>query len=44
MPDKRFLILGGGGLVGSQIARLIAEQLSPECIIVLSLDMDDVNQ
>ena len=42
MHDKSFLIFGGGGLVGLQIARSIAEELAPERIVIVSLDADDV--
>jgi hypothetical protein len=42
MPDKSFLIFGGGGLVGSQIARSIAEELAPERIVIVSLYEDEV--
>jgi hypothetical protein len=44
MHDKSFLIFGGGGLVGLQIARLIAEELAPERIIIVSLYADEVLQ
>lgn len=37
MVGERFLILGGGGLVGLQIARRIANDLSPERIVIASL-------
>jgi len=40
---ETFLILGGGGLVGLQIARRIAHDLSPEKIIIASLLEDEVN-
>jgi hypothetical protein len=38
-----FLILGGGGLVGLQIARRIANDLSPQKIIIASLLEDEVS-
>ena len=34
--DKRILVLGGVGLVGSQVVREIARVLEPERIIVAS--------
>jgi hypothetical protein len=37
-----FLILGGGGLVGLQIARRIANDLFPKKIIIASLHRDEV--
>jgi len=37
MTDKCFLILGGGGLVGLQVARRIANDLTPEKIVIASL-------
>jgi hypothetical protein len=37
-----FLILGGGGLVGLQIARRIANDLSPQKIIIASLTEEEV--
>lgn len=37
MQSKTYLILGGAGLVGTQICRFIAEDLRPEKIVVASL-------
>lgn len=37
MSDKTFLILGGAGLVGLQIARRITSDLSPQRIVIASL-------
>lgn len=37
MADKNFLILGGAGLVGSQVAFRIANDLTPEQIVIASL-------
>ena len=34
--DRRFLVLGGAGLVGFQVARRIAEELDPEQIVLVS--------
>lgn len=42
MADKCFLILGGGGLVGLQIARRIANDLAPKRIIIASLYPQEV--
>ncbi|HSH05466.1 MAG TPA: hypothetical protein VLL52_23320 [Anaerolineae bacterium] len=42
--DKCFLILGGAGLVGSQIVREICRHLKPERIIVASLYRGEVNE
>jgi hypothetical protein len=35
--DETFLILGGGGMIGGQVVRQIARNLSPRRIIVASL-------
>jgi hypothetical protein len=38
MPkDETYLILGGAGMIGAQVARLIARQLEPRRIVVASL-------
>lgn len=42
--DRTILILGGAGLVGSQIVREIARQLEPERIIVASLFRGEVRE
>ena len=42
--DKTFLVLGGAGLVGSQIVREIARQLDPEKIVVASLFRGEVRE
>jgi hypothetical protein len=44
VPNEAFLILGGGGLVGLQIARRIANDLSPSRIMIASLYRDEVEQ
>jgi hypothetical protein len=41
---ETFLILGGGGLVGLQIARRIANDLSPKKIIIASLYKEEVER
>jgi len=43
MSDQTILILGGAGLVGSQIARQIARDIHPKTIIVASLYQSEVN-
>lgn len=43
MTGEIFLILGGGGLVGLQIARRIANDLSPKKIVIASLKEDEVS-
>ncbi len=42
MNDRCFMILGGGGLVGMQVARRIAHDLKPECIVIGSLKAEEV--
>lgn len=44
MTDKTFLIFGGGGLVGLQIARRIADDLAPERIVIASLYSKEVRE
>jgi hypothetical protein len=45
MPhDETFLILGGGGLVGLQIARRIASDLTPKKIVIVSLYRHEVDE
>lgn len=44
MADKSFLILGGGGLVGQQIARRIAYTLDPDLIIIAALTEDEAHE
>ena len=36
MPDRTFLVLGGAGLVGYQVAHQIAADLHPERIVIAS--------
>ncbi len=44
MPhDETFLILGGGGLVGLQIARRIASDLTPKKIVLVSLYRHEID-
>src|SRR3990172_5168829 len=43
MPDQTFLLLGGAGLVGLQVARRIAHELNPRRIIIASLFQQEVN-
>jgi len=42
VPDRTFLVLGGAGMVGYQIAHQIAIDLCPERIVIVSLAEDDV--
>ena len=44
MSDQCFLIFGGGGLVGLQIAQQIANQLSPSRIVIASLLKEEVDE
>ncbi|MDZ7292205.1 MAG: hypothetical protein ONB44_18785 [candidate division KSB1 bacterium] len=44
MPDKNFLILGGAGLVGLQVAFRIANDLTPEQIVIASLYNREVRE
>ena len=44
MPDHRFLVLGGAGLVGYQVAAAIAADLDPTQIVVASLTQPEVDQ
>ena len=43
MTDECFLVLGGGGMIGLQITRRIAHDLSPKRIVVASLYRKEVN-
>lgn len=42
--DRCFLVLGGAGLVGSQVVREVARQLEPERIVVASLYRGEVRE
>ncbi|MDX1687177.1 MAG: hypothetical protein R3248_04265 [Candidatus Promineifilaceae bacterium] len=44
LRDRRFLVLGGAGLVGSQVVREIARQMEPEKIVVASLYRGEVRE
>lgn len=44
MSDRCFLVLGGSGLVGSQIVRTVARALEPEKIVVASLFRGEVRE
>jgi len=44
MSDKTILLLGGAGLVGAQIARQIARDISPQKIIIASLYPREVRE
>ncbi len=43
-PDRCFLVLGGAGLVGAQVVREIARQLTPERVVVASLFRGEVRE
>jgi len=44
MPSETFLILGGGGMIGTQVVRQIARNLAPRRIIVASLYQQEVRE
>lgn len=44
MSDKTFLLLGGAGLVGLQVARAIAREIDAEKIIIASLYQREVRE
>jgi hypothetical protein len=44
MPNETFLILGGGGMIGAQVVRQIARNLTPRRIIVASLYQQEVRE
>ncbi len=44
MHDKTFLILGGGGMVGFQVAHRICRHLDPEKVIIASLFQQEVRE
>ena len=44
MLDKTFLILGGGGMVGFQVARRICKYQHPEKMIIVSLYQQEVRE
>ncbi len=44
MADRTFLVLGGAGLVGMQVARRLAGDVRPERIVLASLGEPDVTQ
>lgn len=44
MSDRCFLVLGGSGLVGSQIVRTVARTMEPERIVVASLFRGEVRE
>jgi len=43
LSDRCFLLLGGAGLVGQQVARRIAEDLSAKKIVIAALRQDEVD-
>ncbi len=42
--DETFLVLGGGGMIGSQVVRQIARNLRPRRVIVASLYQQEVRE
>jgi hypothetical protein len=44
MADKCYLVLGGGGMVGFQIAQRIARRLKPDKVVIASLFQQEVRQ
>ncbi len=42
MVDKTYMILGGGGMIGFQIARRICDHLDPEKLVIVSLYQQEV--
>lgn len=44
MQDRTFLILGGGGMIGFQVARRICDNLEPDTVIVASLFQQEVRE
>jgi hypothetical protein len=44
MRDRTFLILGGGGMIGFQVARRICDHLAPETIVIASLFQQEVRE
>ncbi|HVG33838.1 MAG TPA: hypothetical protein VM911_12185 [Pyrinomonadaceae bacterium] len=44
LTNERFLILGGGGMIGKQIALEILRELSPELIVISSLRQEEVEK
>lgn len=43
-PARRVLLLGGGGMVGLQVAREIARNLRPETIVISALYQNEVDE
>ena len=44
MQDRTFLVLGGAGMVGFEVAREVAARLHPERVVLASLPADEVQQ
>lgn len=42
MSDKTFLLLGGAGLVGLQVARAVAREIEPQRIVIASLYQKEI--
>ncbi len=44
LADETYLVLGGAGMIGAQVVRQIARQLSPRRVIVASLYQQEVSE
>jgi NAD(P)-dependent dehydrogenase (short-subunit alcohol dehydrogenase family) len=44
VQDRTFLVLGGAGMVGFEVAREVAARLHPERVVLASLPTDEVQQ
>ncbi len=44
MHDKTFMILGGGGMIGYQVARRICDNLEPAKVVIVSLYQEEVRE
>jgi hypothetical protein len=44
MSDKTFLLLGGAGLVGLQVARAVAREIEPRKVVIASLFQKEVRE
>ncbi len=44
MQDRTFLVLGGAGMVGFEVAREVATRLQPERVVLASLPNDEVER
>lgn len=44
MPSRTYLVLGGGGMIGFQIAHRICRHLDPKTVIIASLFQQEVRE